>query len=332
MKRPHFPKCNLQRIPLVLDAVGWITSQRSARAYGMSGNARNSNKPRVKRAKAVLSPVSFRYDLCTNIFPIFRPKPCHASLLSLQIYLHYLRRKAPRLARFGLEISRKLLARKSYSKTRKILKRKKIPLLPRFARHFPPRGKCPEGAIGGNHFFISHSFFFLAKERMGEERKRYSSDASLCGCAAQGRKARLAPPVADEASRGFPQRSKNARISDSPMHFSGTARWKERPLVSQCGLPGRNRNGRAVEGDGPYKRKRKAPTLATASASGTSPVAQPKRQRTMLSTYSISGNGRMSMTFPVVRRGRPPDFPSANLAPPTGGRPENGSAAGISCP
>ena len=175
MKRPHFPKCNLQRIPLGLDAVGWITSQRSARAYGVSGNARNSNKPRVKRAKAVLSPVSFRYDLHTNIFPIFRPKPCHASLLSLQIYLHYLRRKAPRLARFGLEISRKLLARKSYSKTRKILKRKTIPLSSRFARHFPPGWKCPEGAIGGDRrtFFISHSFFLLAKERMGEERKRH---------------------------------------------------------------------------------------------------------------------------------------------------------------
>ena len=165
-----------------------LFAPRSARANGASGNARNSNKLRVKRAKAVLSPVSFRYDLHTNIFPIFRPKPCHASLLSLQIYLRYLRRKAPRLARFGLEISRKLLARKSYSKTRKILKRKTIPLSSRFARHFPPRGKWPEGAIGGNHFFISHSFFFLAKERMGEERKRRSSDASLCWRSACGGK------------------------------------------------------------------------------------------------------------------------------------------------
>ena len=39
-----------------------------------------------------------------------------------------------------------------------------------------------QSADRGNRrtFFISHSFFLLAKERTGEERKRYSSDASLC--------------------------------------------------------------------------------------------------------------------------------------------------------
>ena len=35
---------------------------------------------------------------------------------------------------------------------------------------------------------------------------------------------RFALPGAGEAKRGFPQRSKNARISESPKHFSGTAR------------------------------------------------------------------------------------------------------------
>ena len=35
----------------------------------------------------------------------------------------------------------------------------------------------------------------------------------------------FALPVADEAKPQFPQRSKNARISVSPMRFSGTARW-----------------------------------------------------------------------------------------------------------
>ena len=34
-----------------------------------------------------------------------------------------------------------------------------------------------------------------------------------------------APPVADTADPLDPQRSKNARISVSPKHFSGTARW-----------------------------------------------------------------------------------------------------------
>lgn len=38
----------------------------------------------------------------------------------------------------------------------------------------------------------------------------------------------------------------------------------------------------------------KAPTLATAAASGTSPVTLPKRQRSVLSTYSISNNGKKS--------------------------------------
>ena len=35
------------------------------------------------------------------------------------------------------------------------------------------------------------------------------------------------PPVADEGLMPFPQRSKNARKSVSPQHFSGTARWEK---------------------------------------------------------------------------------------------------------
>ncbi len=38
----------------------------------------------------------------------------------------------------------------------------------------------------------------------------------------------------------------------------------------------------------------KAPTLATAAASGTSPVALPKRQSQVLSSYSITQNGKTS--------------------------------------
>ena len=40
-------------------------------------------------------------------------------------------------------------------------------------------------------------------------------------------KARSAPPVAEEAGLGFPQRSENRRISESPNGFPGTARWKK---------------------------------------------------------------------------------------------------------
>ncbi len=39
-------------------------------------------------------------------------------------------------------------------------------------------------------------------------------------------KTRPAPPVAEEAGRGFPQRSENRRTSESPNGFPGTARWK----------------------------------------------------------------------------------------------------------
>ena len=42
---------------------------------------------------------------------------------------------------------------------------------------------------------------------------------------------RFALPGAGEAKRGFPQRSKNARISESPKHFSGTARRKSDGLL-----------------------------------------------------------------------------------------------------
>ena len=42
---------------------------------------------------------------------------------------------------------------------------------------------------------------------------------------------RFALPGAGEAKRGFPQRSKNARISESPKHFSATARRKSDGLL-----------------------------------------------------------------------------------------------------
>ena len=42
------------------------------------------------------------------------------------------------------------------------------------------------------------------------------------------------PPVADEGLVPFPQRSKNARKSVSPQHFSGTARWTENEISPPC--------------------------------------------------------------------------------------------------
>ena len=46
-------------------------------------------------------------------------------------------------------------------------------------------------------------------------------------------KSGFAPPVAEEATPLFPQRSKNARKSESPKHFSGTARWNKSLLLRQ---------------------------------------------------------------------------------------------------
>ncbi len=40
-------------------------------------------------------------------------------------------------------------------------------------------------------------------------------------------------PGAEKGIPGVPQRSKNARKSESPMHFSGTARWGKREITAQ---------------------------------------------------------------------------------------------------
>ena len=71
------------------------------------------------------------------------------------------------------------------------------------------------------------------EERKGRYRPLYGLYLICASPSARG-KSGLAPPVADEASMVFPQRSKNARISVSPMRFSGTARWR----CSALALPG----------------------------------------------------------------------------------------------
>ena len=57
----------------------------------------------------------------------------------------------------------------------------------------------------------------ICTENCGEERKNNTS-LLLKG------KPALSLPVAEEDGAGLPLRSKNARNSESPKHFSGTAR------------------------------------------------------------------------------------------------------------
>ena len=59
-------------------------------------------------------------------------------------------------------------------------------------------------------------------------------------------------PVAEEGGAEFPQRSKNARESESPQRFSGTARWNfvtPLPVAEEGGaeFPQRSKNARESE-------------------------------------------------------------------------------------
>ena len=56
----------------------------------------------------------------------------------------------------------------------------------------------------------------------------------------QGGRGEMLLPGAEKGIPGVPQRSKNARKSESPMHFSGTARWSKREFMREAQIIGKS--------------------------------------------------------------------------------------------